>query len=135
MTLSPFERNRGDGLSPSMRRFSEILNELGLRDLPLQGGPFTWRGGLNSRSMSCLDRFLVTADWENKFSKAVQCFLPRPVSDHCLILLDTEGIRPGPCLFPFELMWLKLKVSKTSFEIGGKVFISLGPLALFRLPN
>ena len=62
MTLSPFERNRGDGLSPSMRRFSEILNELGLRDLPLKGGHFTWRGGLNSRSMSCLDSFLVTAD-------------------------------------------------------------------------
>ena len=38
MTLSPSERNRGDRLSPSMRCFSEILNELGLRDLPLQGG-------------------------------------------------------------------------------------------------
>ena len=31
------------------------------------------------------------------------------MSDHCLILLDTEGIRPGPCLFPFELMWLKFE--------------------------
>ena len=29
MTLSPFERNRGDRLSPSMRRFSKILNKLG----------------------------------------------------------------------------------------------------------
>ena len=40
VTLSPFERNRGSRLSPSMRCFSEILSELGLRDLSLQGGPF-----------------------------------------------------------------------------------------------
>ena len=25
-----------------MRRFSDVLNDLGLRDLPLQGGPYTW---------------------------------------------------------------------------------------------
>ena len=29
-----------------MRRFSDVLNDLGLRDLPLQGGPYTWLGGV-----------------------------------------------------------------------------------------
>ena len=90
-----------------MRRFVEVVNELGLRDLPLLGGPFTWRGGLNGRSMSCLDRFLVSTDWESKFSKAVQSTLPRPVSDYCPILLDCEGIKSRPCPFWFEIMWLK----------------------------
>ena len=33
--LSPNERSRGGRISPAMRRFSEILNELGLRDLLL----------------------------------------------------------------------------------------------------
>ena len=33
--LSPSERVRGGNITPSMRRFSEIVNELGLRDLPL----------------------------------------------------------------------------------------------------
>ena len=60
--LFPNERSRGGRLSNSMRRFSDILNDLDLRDLPLQGGPYTWRGGLNGSSMSRLDRFLVTAD-------------------------------------------------------------------------
>ena len=46
--LSPNERKRGGRLSPSMRCFVEVINELGLRDLPLQRGPFTWRVGLNS---------------------------------------------------------------------------------------
>ena len=33
--------------------------------------------------------------------------LPRPVSDHFLILLDNDGVRMGPSPFCFELMWLK----------------------------
>ena len=60
--LYPNERSRDSRISNSMRRFSDILNGLELRDLPLQGGSYTWRGGLNGRSMSRLDIFLVTAD-------------------------------------------------------------------------
>ena len=107
MVLYPNERNLECRLSHSMRRFSEVLNELGLRDLPLQGGPFTWRGGLNNQRMSRLDRFLVTADWENQFCNVTQCTLPRPVSDHCPVMLDCDGIRSGPSPFRFENMWLK----------------------------
>ena len=33
--LSPNERSRGGGISNTMRRFSDILNDLELRDLPL----------------------------------------------------------------------------------------------------
>ena len=57
--------------------------------------------------MSRLDRFLVTTDWENKFSNVVQSTLPRPVSDHCPIVLDSEEIKPGIRSFRFEIMWLK----------------------------
>ena len=44
MTLSPNESKRGGRLSPSMRCFAEVVNELGLKDLPLQGGPFHLEG-------------------------------------------------------------------------------------------
>ena len=54
------ECSRGGGLSASMRRFSEVVEDLELRDFPLQGGPFTWRGRLNKQSHFRLDRFLVT---------------------------------------------------------------------------
>ena len=37
----------------------------------------------------------------------VQSCLPRPISDHCPILLDNNGVRTGPSPFLFELMWLK----------------------------
>ena len=107
MVLSPNDRILDCRLSHSMRRFNEVLNELGLRDLPLQGGPFTWRGGHNNQRMSRLDRFLVTTDWENQFSNVTQRTLPRPVSDHCPVLLDSDGIKTGPSPFWFENMWLK----------------------------
>ena len=107
--LSPYERARGGQYTPPMKRFAEIVNELGLRDLPLQGGLLTWSGGRNGRSKSRLDRFLVSSDWESQFSNVAQRSLPRPISDHFPILLDSDGIRSGPSPFRFELMWLKFR--------------------------
>ena len=109
MVLSPNERNTVSRLSHTIRRFAEVLNELGFRDIPLQGGPFTWRRGHNNHSMSRLDRFLVTVDWESQFSNVVQSTLLRPVSDHCPVMLDNEGIKSGPSPFRFENMWLKFE--------------------------
>ena len=62
MIKFPNERRRGGRVSSSMRKFSEMIDDLDLRDLPLQGGPFTWSGGLNSQTMSRLDRFFVLED-------------------------------------------------------------------------
>ena len=110
MRLSPpFEIARGGNFSPSMRRFAEIVNELGLRDMPLEGGLFTWSGGRNGRSMSRLDRFLVSFDWESQFCNVAQRSLPRPISDHFPLMLDSDGVRSGPTPFLFELMWLKFR--------------------------
>ena len=102
--LYPEERSKGGRIDNSMRRFFDILNDLGLRDLLLQGGPYTWRGGLNGKSKSRLDRFVVSADWESRCCKVMQSCLPRPVFDHCPILLDSDGVRTGPSPFRFELM-------------------------------
>ena len=112
VVLSPNDRNLGGGISHPMRRFNEVLNELGFRDLPLQGGPFTWRGGNSNQRMSRLDRFLVSVDWESQFSNVIQRTLPRPVSDHCPVLLDSNGISSGPSPFRFENMWLKVEEFK-----------------------
>ncbi|RVX07796.1 putative ribonuclease H protein [Vitis vinifera] len=97
----PVESSRGGRLSASMRRFSEIMEDLMLRDLPLQGGSFTWKGGLNNQSHSRLDRFLISNEWEDHFSGSVQYVLPKPTSDHFPILLDGGGVRSGP--MPFRL--------------------------------
>ena len=58
--------------------------------------------------MSIMDRFLVSNDWESYFSGVIQSTLPRPISDHCPILLDAGGIRKGSTPFRFEIMWLRV---------------------------
>ena len=60
ITLSQSERSRQGRITSAMRRFAEVVDELSLVDLQLQGGAFTWSGGLNSQSRARLDRFLVT---------------------------------------------------------------------------
>ncbi|KAJ9689586.1 hypothetical protein PVL29_014990 [Vitis rotundifolia] len=49
--LSPEERNREESLNLDMRRFSKIIEDLELKDLPLLGGPFTYSGGVNNQSL------------------------------------------------------------------------------------
>ncbi|RVW36959.1 Transposon TX1 uncharacterized 149 kDa protein [Vitis vinifera] len=103
----PSERSREGRLTGSMRRFSEVIEELAFKRFASPWGLFTWSGGLNGLSRSRLDRFLISEDWENHFNGAIQCSLPRPVSDHFPILLDGGGTRRDPIPFRFENMWLK----------------------------
>lgn len=69
--------------------------------------PFTWtnhRKGIHA-ILERLDKFLKTVMC--LFPNVVVVFhLARVASDHCPILLDTEGIRlKGQHLFHFEAMW------------------------------
>ena len=92
-----------------MRRFSEVIRDLGLRDFPLTGGHFTWIGGLNSQTASRLDHFLVSDQWKDHFSAITQSTLPRLVSDHNPIVLEVGGFSLGKSLFRFENTWLKIE--------------------------
>ncbi|KAJ9691417.1 hypothetical protein PVL29_013560 [Vitis rotundifolia] len=107
--LSQRERNRQGRTSAAMRRFAQIIDELGLVDLPLQGGGYTWSGGPNNQYWAKLDRFLVTSSWLDQFSSVIQKRLPRPVSDHFPVLLEGGTVRRGPSPFRFENMWLKVE--------------------------
>ena len=59
ITLFPRERSSQRRTSLAMRKFAEIVDDLGLVDLPLQGGEFTWNGGQNNQTWARLDRFVV----------------------------------------------------------------------------
>ena len=58
--IFPRERRNGLSLTTEMRRFSKVIEELSLKDLPSSSGQFTWYSGLNSQAASRLDRFLVS---------------------------------------------------------------------------
>ena len=108
-TLFQQERSSQRRISSAMRRFAETVDDLELVDLPLQGGEFTWNGGLNNQAWARLDRFLVSPSWLDLFSGVTQVRLSRPISDHFPIVLEGGGIRRGPTPFRFENMWLKVE--------------------------
>ncbi|RVW57235.1 hypothetical protein CK203_099693 [Vitis vinifera] len=130
--LSQRERNSQGRLTGVMRRFAQIVDELELHDLSLQGGVLTWSGGRNNQAWARLDRFLVTHNWLDHFSGVVQSRLPRPTSNHFPILLMGGGLRRGPSPFRFENMWLKVDGFKDllrewwqGFEVRGMVSFKL----------
>ena len=41
VTISPNESNKGGRVTPAMRHSTEVIDYLGVKDMPLQGGPFT----------------------------------------------------------------------------------------------
>ncbi|RVX10222.1 LINE-1 reverse transcriptase-like [Vitis vinifera] len=108
VVLSQRERSSQGRISGAMRRFAQVVDDLELLDLPLQGGVFSWSGGRNNQAWARLDRFLVTQCWLDNFCGIVQCRLPRPTSDHFPIMLKGGGLRRGPSPFRFENMWLKV---------------------------
>ncbi|RVW41857.1 DExH-box ATP-dependent RNA helicase DExH9 [Vitis vinifera] len=68
-----------------------ILFSFSKRDcefLAMQGGSFTWSGGLNNQSHSRLDRFLVSDEWEGHFTGADIVELTQP-----LTVLELEAKR------------------------------------------
>ena len=117
--LSQRERSSQGRLIGAMRRFTQIVDELELLDLPLQGGALTWSGGRNNQAWARLDRFLVTQNWLDHFSGVVQSRLPRPTLDHFPILLMGGGLRRVPRL-GLKICGLKLMVLRTFFGDGGR---------------
>ena len=108
--LNALKSAAGESLNSNMRRISEVIEDLELKDLPLLGGPFTWSGGVNNQLLSRLDPFLVNEGWDCCFSGSMQCVLLRPVSNHFPILLDGGGLIRGPSsLSRFENMRLKVE--------------------------
>lgn len=58
-------------------------------DILLARGFFTWSNDQDLPSMSRVDRFLVSLDWEERFPNRIQSRLHRPLSDHFPILLHS----------------------------------------------
>ena len=101
------ERTGSEAFSSPMFEFSDFIFDYGLLDIPLAGGVFTWSNNREISSMSRLDRFLFTADWNVGFVHISQKRLVRLSSDHFPVLLECGNIQRRSRPFRFENMWLK----------------------------
>ena len=103
----PTERLGGEALTPAMLDFSDFISTFGLVDIPLEGGSFTWSNNRTDISMSRIDRFLYSTDWEDHFPDIHQKRLPRLLSDHYPLMLECGDFSRGKRPFRFENMWLQ----------------------------
>ena len=103
----PSERLGADQFTLAMNDFSEFIFSLGLMDIPLEGGKFTWSNNRTTPAMSRTDRFLFSSDWEDRYPTVIQKRLPKLSSDHFPILLECGKFLRGKRPFRFKNMWLK----------------------------
>lgn len=102
--------NERSGVSESVVRrdlesFDTFIRDANLFDLPLHGRKFTWYKP-NGRCKSRLDRMLVNNTWITKWPTACLKGLPRSISDHCPIFLESKSSYWGPKPFRFINAWM-----------------------------
>ena len=73
----------------------------------MQGGTYTWSNDREVVLKASLDKFLFSADWEDKFPIVSQRRMSRLCSDHFPIILKGGSFQRGSMPFRFENMWLK----------------------------
>jgi len=66
-----------------------------LVDLPLQGRTYTWYRG-DGRSMSRIDRFLLSENWCLTWSNCIRMAVSKGLSDHCPLVFAVDIQNWGP---------------------------------------
>lgn len=68
----PEDRNSSSANWRGLLRFSELISDLGLIDLHLEGHQFTWSNARQDTAMARLDHFLVSTEWNVQFPNSTQ---------------------------------------------------------------
>ncbi|KAL4606932.1 hypothetical protein ACB092_09G139200 [Castanea dentata] len=97
----PSESLGAKRLTWCMNDFSDFISLHGLMDNPLEGGLYTWS---NSTFAFRIDQFLFSLVLAEYFAHFSQKRLPRVLSDHFPILLESGSHRRGQIPFRFENM-------------------------------
>ncbi|KAK9045242.1 hypothetical protein V6N11_059129 [Hibiscus sabdariffa] len=101
------------------RDFFEFIDTMGLLDIPISGGTFTWS---NQRSddeaiLEKLDRVLCSSNWNISFPKAVAMLDIATGSDHDPIIVLLKDLN-RKCMreFKFESKWLLKRICTTTVQ-------------------
>lgn len=111
ITLTIQDRNRPANSADwrNTRQFAQLVSDLGLLNLNLQGRTFTWTNERDSPAMARLDRFLISNEWNLKYPNSSQKALPSTSSDHCPLSLTAKTSHMKTKFFRFENIWLKFE--------------------------
>lgn len=95
----------GEEASRGYRGLKAFVEGCNLHDVALQGRKYTWFWS-NGRFKSRIDRALVNEQWLDSFPDTHLRGLPRSISDHCAISLETKQADWGPKPFQFINAWI-----------------------------
>lgn len=85
-----------------MGSFKATIDTLHLKEIRLNGRRFTWSNGQHNPTLTRIDRFFCTPDWEILFPSCYLHSLPSTMSDHTPLLLQGELNRTPSSFFRFE---------------------------------
>jgi len=105
--------------------FNSFIDGNVLVDLPLIGRRYTWYRG-DGRSMSRIDRFLLSENWGLRWPNTIQVAQLRWLSDHCALVLSVDEQNWGPKPFRILKCWEDIQGYKKfvsskwrSFQVEG----------------
>lgn len=110
-SLSERQGTGGTEMQRRCRSFCDWMETNGLIDLGFSGPRHTWSRGETELTFKSarLDRFMANEDWTLQYEEATVKHLPKACSDHCPIILSTNGFAPIPTsLKPlrFQAAWI-----------------------------
>jgi endonuclease/exonuclease/phosphatase family metal-dependent hydrolase len=106
--MHAYEKNKENFDSRWPFLFNCVIDGLNLRELELSGRRYTWVNLLPNPTYEKLDRVLVSTEWELNHPLSTVVALPREISDHTPLIIDSgqpSSSNNAP-LFKFELVWL-----------------------------
>ncbi|XP_058759850.1 uncharacterized protein LOC131633146 [Vicia villosa] len=89
-----------------MEKFKNFIEDMEVVDVPTIGSKFTWFNS-NGKTMSRLDRFLLSEKFIEDWKVEGQTIGKRDISDHAPIWLQDNKKEWGPKSFRFNNLWLK----------------------------
>ncbi|XP_073355487.1 uncharacterized protein [Aegilops tauschii subsp. strangulata] len=87
-----------------IRSFRAVIDDLGLKELPLTGRRFTWSNERLNCTLTKIDKALFSAEWEAKFPDFQMIAGSSEISDHCPLILKKISNKRFTG-FRFEAWW------------------------------
>ncbi|RVW66264.1 hypothetical protein CK203_065874 [Vitis vinifera] len=126
VTLSQRDRSRQGSLNGAMRRFAQVVDDLALIDLPLQGGVYSWSGGRSNQTWARLDRFLGGGMSRNPLRSGLKMWLKVDGFKELLREWWREGERVGRASFRMaaKMKEMKEKIKVWNRDVFGRVEVN-----------
>lgn len=103
-----------------MGRFRQVIDDLELNEIQLNGRAFTWSNAKERPTLERIDRVFVSTDWEQLFPDSFLRALPSTASDHCPLLLSSVYLAGAKKRFQFESFWTRVEGFKEAVAVAWK---------------